>query len=141
MEEKDLEVTFIWRNDPDVLKYAQAPNQVSMAEHAAVFKFNNSLKLIFEFDSQPIGFVSVTRDPNEPKGEWSFHLAKEFRGKGLSELMLRMTLHYLKTVEKYKIITSSVMPDNIVSNYLHHMLEFVQVHGKDDKFKEYYLYL
>lgn len=132
VEEKDLKVTLEWRNDPEVLKYAQTPNPISMEEHAAMYKFNNAIKLIFLVNDVPAGFVAFTRDPDFPKGEWSFHLSKEFRGKGLSELMLKSALYYIIEVEGYVVVTAAVKKNNEISNYLHQKLGFEYVSSKDD---------
>lgn len=140
MEERDLDDTFAWRNDPEVLNNAMSPNTVSYAEHEANFKFNNAIKLVFEVDNLPAGLVTITQDSDKPVGEWSFHLNPQFRSKGLSEIMLRIALYYLKNNEGYKGIASCVLKHNKISHHLHEKLEFVQT-GMNDKWIEYKLEL
>lgn len=135
MEEKDLEVTLKWRNDLEVLKNAQTPQPISEKEHEAVFKYNNAVKLIFEVDSTPAGFVSCTRNPDIAEGEWSFHMSKEFRGKGLSEIMLQSALYYLKKEEAYEKIYATVRKHNNISKHLHYKLGFNYIGDKDDFFE------
>lgn len=136
MTETDLDITFQWRNDQEVLNNAMTPNPISYPEHEANFKYNNALKLVFEVDGIPAGLVTMTRDPDKPVGEWSFHLGKEFRGKGLSLLMLRITMYYLKHKEGYKGITSTVLKHNKISRNVHSKLGFIQT-GMTDKYMEY----
>lgn len=140
VEELDLEITFNWRNDPEVLKMAQTADPVTYFEHFAMFKHNNSIKLIFEVDKIPVGYVSVARDPDAPMGEWSFHMGPEYRGKGLSEIMLKTALYYLKTKEGYIKVLSRVKKDNNISKHLHYKLGFNYTEDKDN-FHEYYLNL
>lgn len=128
MEDKDLEVTFHWRNDSEVLRNAVSPEPISYNEHEALFKYNNAIKLVFEVDGVPVGFVSVTRDPDDPTtGEWSFHMSADHRGKGLSEIMLRATFYYMKTREGYNSLTSQVFRHNKISKHLHYKLGFDHV--------------
>jgi RimJ/RimL family protein N-acetyltransferase len=124
MEQKDLMITLEMRNDSTVLKTAITPNEISYKEHEAMFKFNNAIKLVFEVDNILVGYVQVSRDPDKVSGEWSFHMEKKQRGKGLSSIMLNAALYYLVTVEGYKSIISKVKTDNIISKHLHYKLGF-----------------
>lgn len=137
MLETDLDITFSWRNDPQVLKYAQTSNPISYNEHEAVFKFNNSLKLIFEVNSAPVGYVSCSRDSAGISGEWSFHIGKEHRGQGLSEIMLRAALYYLIKEEGYFHITATVLEHNEISHILHDKLGFIQNGPESNGFIKY----
>ena len=140
MEDCDLDQTFEWRNDPVVLKGAMTPNPISRNEHDAVFKYGNTIKLIFEVDNSPKGFVSVSRDEYGESGEWSFHMSKEGRGQGLAKIMLGAALYYMKKVEGYEYITSAVLPDNEISIYLHEQLGFTPMED-EGHFKKYYINL
>lgn len=138
MEEKDLSATLAWRNDPEVRKFAQTQNIISSDEHEAMFKFNNAIKLVFEVDSVPAGYVQFTRDPDDLVGEWSFHMANEFRGKGLSEIMLLASLYYIKKEEGYNGVKSLVLKHNDISNHLHRKFGFEEIERKNNLI-EYYL--
>jgi len=133
---EDLEITFQWRNDPEVLKNAQTSNVISFNEHEAMYKFNNSVKLIFEVDGVPAGIIACTRITNELGGEWSFHMGADHRGKGLSEVMLNAALFYLGKEEAYERITSRVLSTNAISKHLHSKIGFKQT-GEKDNFFEY----
>lgn len=124
MEERDLEVTLNWRNDPEVLKSAKTSNKISAEEHKAVFLYNNAIKLVFEVDSILSGYVQFNRDPDQNTGEWSFHMSPESRGKGLSEIMLKAALYYIKKEEGYIAVTAIVQKHNTISNHLHKKLGF-----------------
>lgn len=130
MEEKDLLITFQWRNEPDVVKTAMTVDIISYKEHEAMFKFNNSIKLVFEVNGHPAGYVQVSRDPDENKGEWAFHMGKKHKGKGLSTIMLKIALYYLINVEGYTEVYAKVKPDNALSQGLHTKLSFTYT-GKD----------
>lgn len=136
MTEKDLKITHAWRNDPEVLKHAQGSNPISFKEHEAIFKWNNAIKLIFELDGDPVGFISVSRDPDKMEGEWGFHIGEEYRGQGLSQIMLEATLFYLAKEEAYEKVTSAVKSNNLKSRHLHDKLGFKHIGHKD----EYHLY-
>ena len=140
MEEKDLDLTFTWRNDSGVLKNATTSNPISKEEHDAMFLYNNAIKLIFEVDAVSVGFVSFSRDPDAPVGEWAFHLGEEFRGHGLSEMMLKMALYYIKMEEGYTEITSTVLTHNDISIYLHQKLGF-EYTGTKNNMNEYWISL
>jgi len=140
MNENDIELTFKWRNDPLVRNNAQSVQEISLNEHAAWVKFNNSVKLIFEVDDIPAGFISVTRDPENNSGEWAFHMAPDMRGQGLSELMLKAALYYLAKKEGYDTIYSTVRVYNVLSKHLHEKLEFSKC-GEDEEYIKYIFYL
>lgn len=140
MTEKDLEVTFEWRNDELVLASALTPNEISKNEHVAMFNYNNSIKLVFEFNDVPVGYIQISRESDQCSGEWSFHMAKEWRGHGLSEIMLRLALYYVKKEEQYIMIHAVVRKENKASNRLHEKLGFRQTHVRDE-FYEYELSL
>lgn len=124
MEAKDLDNTLMWRNDPDVLKTALTPNIITAKEHEAMFLYNNSIKLIFEVNGDPAGYVQVSRDPDKAQGEWSFHMSKRYRGQGLSNIMLGAALYYLAKKEGYTKIYSQVKEDNKISRNVHAKLGF-----------------
>lgn len=140
MTEDDLKITFEWRNDKDVLKHAMSSHPVSWAEHEAIFKYNNAVKLIFEVNGVPVGFTSITQSDDEPAGEWSFYLGAEHRGKGYSSIMLEAVLLQLKKEYQYTGITSRVKVYNDVSNHLHEKLGF-EITNTGPIYKEYYLHL
>ena len=124
MTEADLIVALQWRNDPKVLKTAMTPNPISYKEYEAMLLYNNAIKLIFEVDGIPAGNIQISRDPDKPTGEWSFHLSKDYRGKGLSMIMLSAALYYLASKEGYEEVTAKVKFDNEISKEIHNKLGF-----------------
>lgn len=125
MESKDLPITFAWRNEDQVRKTSMSSNPISFNEHEAMFKYNNAVKLIFEVDGSPAGYVSCSRDPDEPTGEWGFHLGPDARGKGYSEIMLRMALIELKRLG-FTWLTAQVRLANLPSLHIHNKLDFTE---------------
>lgn len=125
MTDADLQITYAWRNDPLVRHMAMSDHEISYAEHEAMYKYNNALRLIFEFNGEPSGFVSCTVDPESNDGVWSFHLAPEARGQGLAPIMLRLALMFLKQ-RGYKRIKSEIKVYNGRSFNLHLDLGFKQ---------------
>lgn len=140
MENQDIEETFHWRNDLLVLQNSISQNRVSFPDYEAWILHNNSLKLVFEIDGQRAGFVTVTRDPETLTGEWSFHLNPIFRRKGLSELMLRSAIYYIRINTTYVGLFSRIRHDNNVSHKLHKRLHF-QITEVDNDFSKYYLHI
>lgn len=137
MEEKDLPVTFAWRNEEQVLRAAMTNKPISYNEHEALFKYNNSVKLVFSIDNVPTGYISCSKDPDEPIGEWGFHLAPEARKKGYSQIMLRMGLIELQK-RGYTRIYAKVKKSNIPSIHLHNKLGFYELDSDyNDQFIRY----
>lgn len=134
MNASDLLTTLDWRNDPEVLKTALTPNIISAKEHEAMFLYNNAVKLIFEVDHKPAGYIQVSRDPDESKGEWSFHMGKKHKGEGLATIMLGAALYYLAKEEGYTLIEAKVKYDNAISKHLHSKLGFRYIDDKDGVF-------
>lgn len=136
MEESDLLTTYAWRNDEAVRNTAQTNNIISYEEHQANFKYNNAVKLVFEVDGAPAGYVSCTKDPDYAVGEWAFHLSSEFRSKSLAQIMLRMALLDLASLG-YKNITARVRVNNPLSTHLHNKLGFSEILSGDDNYKDF----
>lgn len=122
MNSSDLVDTLIWRNDPEVRSTALTNDTISAREHEAMFLYNNSVKLIFDVDYKPVGYIQINVDPDTAKGEWSFHMNPEYKGKGLSTIMLSSALYYLK--DDYKELEARVKVDNKISIHLHEKLGF-----------------
>jgi RimJ/RimL family protein N-acetyltransferase len=137
MEDKDISEAFDWRNDLLVLQMGDSDEPVTKADFNAWAKFNNALKLIFEVNGKRAGIVSVSKDPETLTGEWAFHLAPMFRRKGLSEVMLRLALYYIRHQTDYIGIYARVRHNNPVSHKLHKRLHF-QVEVIDNDFSKYY---
>jgi RimJ/RimL family protein N-acetyltransferase len=140
MEEQDLAITLVMRNEPEVLKNAITSNVISAAEHDAMFRYNNAVKLVFEINGQLAGVISVSRDPDDSTGEWSFYMGKEFRGKGYSEIMLKSVLLYISKEEGYTGVRATVLKHNAVSKHLHYKLGFEHT-GDKNNMHEYWLSL
>lgn len=140
MEEKDLPITYTWRNEETIRNSAQTSHIISYNEHEANFKFNNAVKLIFEVNDLPAGFVSCTRDPDLAIGEWAFHLGEGFRGKGYSEIMLKMALVELKRLG-YEGIIAIVRTNNLPSLHLHRKLKCIELPAPNPDFKEFTIVL
>ena len=131
MRETDLANTLKWRNDPEVRKTSITDNIISAGEHNAMFLYNNSIKLIFEVEEIPSGYIQISIDPDTKKGEWAFHIASEYKGKGLSTIMLSLALYYLKEKYGYDGIEAKVKVDNKISIHLHYKLGFKCQYERD----------
>ena len=126
MDDKDLGMTYVWRNDELVRKFATAHTAISWAEHEALFKHAPAYKYIFEINDIPCRFISFSGQDSSPETSttWSFHLAPEARGKGYADIMLGLAVLEAKRLNFSRII-SEVKLDNEASLYLHMKFKFL----------------
>ena len=89
-EEKDLELVYGWSNDELVRSQSFNSDNITFDEHSKWFlnkiSSKNSLLLINENDIEPIGLVRF--EVNEGYATIGIMLDKNYRGKGLSSVML-----------------------------------------------------
>lgn len=88
MTTADLEQVLAWRNHPEIRRYMYTTHEIGLAEHRAWFEraSTDSRKhlLIFEIDSNPMGFVNLTELNEHGIADWGFYVATEApKGTGL----------------------------------------------------------
>lgn len=131
MTSEDLKIAHAWRNDELVRRMAVREDEISWEEFEAVFKYSNHEFYIFEINYTPIGYVEIAPSESKVTGTWSFHIAPEKRGLGLSVIMLRMALYKMRDCG-YDKVRAEVKTHNEVSIKLHEQLGFNYVNGDRD---------
>jgi UDP-4-amino-4,6-dideoxy-N-acetyl-beta-L-altrosamine N-acetyltransferase len=81
MIENDLELVLSWRNNPQISKYMYNKGVINFKEHRKWFlksvKSLDTKLLVFEIDSQRVGFMQFKIDHAYNKGEWGFYLSPD----------------------------------------------------------------
>lgn len=127
MEERDLQPVLDWRNHPEVRRYMFNSSEISWDEHVAWFAAasRNPRKhlLVFELNSQPVGFTSLNESACGGIAEWGFHAAPD-APKGTGKRMLGQALTYGFTRLGLHKISAQVLESNPRSSALHRQLGF-----------------
>jgi RimJ/RimL family protein N-acetyltransferase len=133
-EAGDLEDLFSWRNDPKTREMSLIPSEVSMPDHEAWYRRklldDNCLLLIAEQNGQKIGVVRFDMLPELQRAEVSINLNPDFRGKRLSQRLLK------KAVEMFRgqfdaDIAAIVKENNLASRKIFDANGFIQVSNSD----------
>lgn len=141
MTSADLLETFLMRNDEAVCRFAENPRPISWSEHESVFRYTTYPKYVYtslvsevpKFE-EIIGYVEFRNDMvnDDPDLKiWAFHLDDEWRGKGLSESMLKDAIKEAKKLG-IKYIQGNVKKDNLSSIRLHNKLKFDKIRETDE---------
>lgn len=129
MTERDLGVVFSWRNHPDVRRYMYTQHEISWEEHSAWFErsTNNPLKhlLIYEENTQPLGFINFTESATGRVADWGFYLAPH-AARGTGARLGFSALNYgFHTLRLHKVC-GQVIAHNERSIAFHRRLGFKQ---------------
>ena len=139
ISEKDCELLFNWANDGDVRKNSFSSDKVLYEDH--VKWFNNKIKsdkciiFILKFKDMPIGQVRI--DVESKMAVISYSLDKNYRGKGLSVVMLSLVEEEIRNscININKLI-GFVKFENIASQKVFESLKYnKKIHS--DEFLEY----
>lgn len=123
LEEKDCEVSYVWRNDPEIWKFTRnRPSHVITIENERewirkVLQDKNACRfaICISATNQYIGNVQLT-DIDEEKGSAEFHLfigEREYWGKNVATQATRLVLDYArKHIRFIRTVYLSVAPEN-----------------------------
>lgn len=127
MAPADLENVLAWRNHPDVRRFMLTQREITLDEHLRWFDRarQDPLKclLIFETDSQPLGFVNFSRLTGGGIADWGFYAAPQ-APKGSGKRLCSMALNHAFTQLKLHKICGRVLACNRRSIHLHKFLRF-----------------
>jgi UDP-4-amino-4,6-dideoxy-N-acetyl-beta-L-altrosamine N-acetyltransferase len=97
MSHQDLRVVLEWRNHENVRRYMYTQHEIRMEEHSEWFaRASVDPKrhlLIFEKNSQPLGFVNISEIASGGIAEWGFYTAPD-APQGTGSALGRVTLDY-----------------------------------------------
>lgn len=96
MTEEDLAKVLEWRNHSDVRHYMYSKNRISLAEHRKWFADTKKdpaiTLLIYEQETEALGFLNITRTSFFDVADWGFYIAPNAPkgcGRGLGEKALQ----------------------------------------------------
>ncbi len=117
--QRDVEITYSWANDINTRKNSFSTKSISFDEHKrwwyAKLKDRNAIYYICEVGLQPVGIVRFDKDILNNVFLVGINLSKEYRGKGLGEIFLKITCaDVLKQVHN-SIIHAFIKKENIAS--------------------------
>lgn len=107
LNEGDLELLLLWRNNPSVRSYMYTQHEISVEEHKRWFKqeSQNPQKylLVFEINRSPLGFINIHELRKGGSAEWGFYTAPN-APKGTGRALGISALRYaFETIKLHKI--------------------------------------
>jgi RimJ/RimL family protein N-acetyltransferase len=91
---KDEKLLLDWRNDLEARRWSFKKKSILLSEHRKFFKKKISKKnyfmWIFLFNNKPSGLVRISIEGN--KAILSYLISKDYRGKKLSSIMLKLAV-------------------------------------------------
>jgi RimJ/RimL family protein N-acetyltransferase len=113
--EEDLQLYYIWANDPEVRASSFHSDPISPEDHGKWFigrlRDPDCSMYVFEMDDKAAGQVRIEK---QGKAIISISIDKQFRGKGLSSLMLEQAVQLFKK-ENDQTIFAYIKPGNQAS--------------------------
>jgi RimJ/RimL family protein N-acetyltransferase len=109
-DEKDINLLFEWANDETARKNSYNSNRISYEDHVNWFnkRINSEDFSCYIFLSEgklPVGQVRIEKTVTKKEAVISILVDKEYRGKGLSSIMLHLaTSDFLTKNQGYKIV-------------------------------------
>ncbi len=129
MVHADLDSVLKWRNQPDVRRHMYTQHEISLDEHQRWFdRASQDLRkhpLIFEINTQPLGYVSFDETATVGIADWGFYLAPE-SPKGVGKQLGRVALDHAFTQLNFHKVCGRVLEYNERSIYFHRLLGFQQ---------------
>jgi UDP-4-amino-4,6-dideoxy-N-acetyl-beta-L-altrosamine N-acetyltransferase len=123
----DLALVLAWRNHPDIRRYMYTQHEITLAEHQDWFErcLPDPRKhlLIFEFNQQPLGFVSFGEAEVGGIADWGFYVAPD-APKGSGQQLGYAALTYAFTELKLHKINGEALAYNQRSIDFHRKLGF-----------------
>lgn len=112
---KDKDLLFQWANDSECRKNSLNMAQISYEEHCKWFesRINSVLcnMYIYMYRGEPVGQIRI--ECKDDEGYISYSIAKEHRGKGHGDALLKLVEQEMQGKVKY--LTAVVKDDNIAS--------------------------
>lgn len=130
IEKYDLELILKWRNSERIRTNMFTDHIITMQEHAKWFERikhdSNSLVLIFEKKTNPLGLVSFTGiDKKNSKCNWGFYLG-EINLPGTGTIMGYLGLNYAFEKLKIRKVCGEVFAFNSASIKFFNKLGFIE---------------
>ncbi|MCE3278362.1 MAG: glycosyltransferase [Bacteroidetes bacterium] len=123
----DLQIYFKWANDPEVRHNSINTSQISLEGHNKWFKLKlkNKTSILYVIEKSGIAIGQVRLDKDKNGWEIDYSIAKQFRGKGFGEIILRNAILQFRKKHMDKII-GKVKQSNVPSCKVFDNLNFVK---------------
>lgn len=126
LEEADANISWKWRNDPDVWHYTGSSPTLNITKEIEidwikiVLSDSTSRRFAITVDDLYVGNIQLTNITNIDAEYHIFIGDKNFWGKGISSIVTYQILHYAKEVLKLNKVYLSVHKDNLtaIKSYL-----------------------
>lgn len=139
MDEGDLERVLAWRNHPEVRRWMYTTHEIGLEEHRAWFAAASEDPrkhlLIYEVEGAPTGFVNLTEDAPDPRGQsvatWGFYLAPDAPrgcGRGLGTEAIAHAFRKLGV----ELLLAEALGSNANSIAFHQRLGFADAGTRDE---------
>lgn len=129
MVHADLERVLAWRNHPDVRCFMYTQHEITLDEHQRWFESAlldpKKHLLIYEYNHQPLGFVSFSEAGKSGIVDWGFYVAPE-APKGIGRQLGRTALNHAFTQLKFHKVCGQALAYNERSIHFHQSLGFQQ---------------
>jgi UDP-4-amino-4,6-dideoxy-N-acetyl-beta-L-altrosamine N-acetyltransferase len=129
MAHEDLLRVLAWRNAPEVRRYMYTQHEITLAEHERWFEAASrdpgKHLLIFELDSQALGFVNFTEVARGGIADWGFYAAPD-APKGSGRRLGQAALNYAFSDIKLHKVCGNALANNQRSIQMHQSLGFRQ---------------
>jgi UDP-2,4-diacetamido-2,4,6-trideoxy-beta-L-altropyranose hydrolase len=121
----DVMLYFEWANDPDVRKHSFSQETILLANHEHWFQKKlsdtNAFLYILELQHIPAGQirfdVGIEGEGKQRVAEIGFSVAADFRGQGLSSVLLTLGVeHFVQEATPPILVKGAVKHDNPASN-------------------------
>ena len=117
----DLELLLTWANDPCTRQNSFHTEMISYEEHERWFgrmmKDPDQIQYILMEDDTPVGQIRIRKE--QGKGEISYSVAPEARGKGYGKKLLQLAEEkILAEHPEIEALTAAVKAENSVSSHL-----------------------
>lgn len=127
LQASDLELVLNWRNHLDIRRYMYTQHEISLAEHTSWFnkvsKDSSYNLLIFEVDSEPLGFVNIHQIAQGGIADWGFYTSPA-APKGTGSKLGEQALDYAFNTLKLHKICGQALDFNLASRKFHKRLGF-----------------
>lgn len=122
----DINLLFEWANDPDSRANAKSQDLIKWEDHVRWFdnKISDELSFLYILTDSERDVGIIRFDKNNNDFIISYFIDKNYRGKGLGELVLKEGLKTLQEVVDNPSLLAYVKKGNIASEKIFNKLEF-----------------
>ena len=138
-ELSDLDLYFLWVNDPDARQNAMSTEKINYETHCDWFKKKVTLKdaylWVLEQNEVPVGQIRFDIDRIYKETTISYYITQENRGKGIGLSAVKIGLElFFETEKKISLVNAFVKSTNEASQRIFNRLGFHEISNKNGFF-------